>query len=190
MGREPLTAMLRPGVATDQELNDLAQMCGPLLAVRIVLPTGGGHCGCGGDAGEGPTLVALDPADAAVPEKQRAAVQLVGPGRAVADTAWAFLSGGTVALAGVDVVVARVAQLGLVPDPGPVLLALSDLATSLGRTEPAFAPLMRTVAVVGGGVGAATVDGWHAQPTAGVGVPVSTGIGRRQKHSCAHMVLA
>jgi hypothetical protein len=190
MRTEPLRAMLRPGLASDEELNDLAQVCGPVLAVRIVLPTGGGHCGCGSDVGEGPALVALDPADAAVPEEQRAAVRLVRPGRAVADTAWAFLSGGTVALAGVDVVVARVAQLGLVPDPGPVLLALSDLATSLGRTEPAFAPLMRTVAVVGSGVGAATVDGWDAQPTAGVGVPVSTGIGRRHPHSSAHVVLA
>ncbi len=48
----------------------------------------------------------------------------VAPGLAVADTAWALLAGGTVALVGRGVVVHHVASLGAGDGTGPVLLTL------------------------------------------------------------------
>lgn len=183
-----LTAWKRPGLATDAALAALADACGPVLAVRVILPVDGGCCD--GTSGAGPTLVALDPADKALPESQRAPVGLVQPGHAVADTAWAVLAGGTIALAGTDIVVAGVAAIGPVGDAAPVLLALSDLASSLRHTKPDFAPSMRTVAVTGCRVGADHADGWHLLGTRAGGVGVSTGIGGRCEHSVGQMVPA
>jgi len=164
--------MSRPGLATDEQL---AGVGGRVVAVRIVLAAAGGSCACAGPAHDGPALVALDPGDAAVPAAERGAVSRVAPGLAVADTAWAFLAGGTVALVGLDVVVHQVMSLGATGDgPGPVLFTLSDLAVSLGRVDPAHVPPMRTVVVVRGP--GAVPEGWEAEPVEGLAVPVATGI--------------
>lgn len=179
---EPLTAVSHAGLATDAQLADLVVAHGSAVAVRVVLPGLAAPCGCGGPAGAVPSLVAIDPHDAAVPPAQRAAVRLVAPGLAVADVAWAFLAGGTVALAGLDAVVHRVAPLGTAGEPGPVLLAISDLAESLGRTAPEHLPLLRTVVVLRAGAGPVAVPGWETEPTRGDSVALTTGLGAAHVH--------
>ena len=179
----PLHAMSRPGLATDVQLARVGEVCGPVVALRVVLPAVGGACGCGCAVGAGPSFVAVDPSDGAVPDGQRAAVARVAPGRAVADTGWAFLAGGTVALVGLDVVVVETAELGPGDGPGPVLLALSDLAVSLSRTTGEHVPLLRTLVVVEGvGDDDVTLAGWDVEPTWGGAVPVATGLGTSDLH--------
>lgn len=181
MSRGPFQAMWRPGLADDTQIAAVATLCGPVAAMRVVLPSGRQSCGCGnvdGDVGgEGPALVALDPADPAVPRQQRAGVRRVAPGIAVADTAWGFLVGSSIALVGLDVVVAHVCELGLERSPGPVLLALSDVAVSLGRTGVGHMPSLRTVVVVARGTDSLAPEGWVLEPAGNGRVPVTSGLG-------------
>jgi hypothetical protein len=184
---ERLLAFSHPGMASDAALAQLAHDIGPVVAVRLVLPATEGGCGCSSSIGSGPDLVALDPADTTVPTVERDAVGRVGPGLAVVDRAWSFLLGGTIAFAGLDVVVRHVAPLTDASSTGPILVSLADLVASLGNTMAEHAPELRTVVVVRGADARAAAPAWHREPSDLDAVSVMTGV---PADRCAHAFTA
>lgn len=160
------------GLASDEDMTALVAATGPLLAIRLLVSTGG--CGC---EEAGPHMVAIDAADPTVPPAQRAAAAAVGAGVGVVDSGSAHLRGGTVALDGLDVVISSVADLAGGVPAGLVLISLSDLTTSLSRTAARHAPGLRTLAVLGGSPSSPLPgSGWTREHTGDRWAPVSTGL--------------
>lgn len=170
-----LTALLRAGLASDDQLLEVGVALGPTRAVRLLADTG--NTGCSGPSDAGPVLVALDPDDAALPDDQRLAVSGLTRGRAIADHAWAALRGGTIALPGCDVVITRTASLSDCERPGPLLLTLADLAAGLAATALAHAPRVWTLAIVDDVSRSAVPDGWSVVTTSSDGIGAQTGLG-------------
>lgn len=162
------------GLASDEDMAALVAATGPLLAIRLLVSTCGS--GCGGEEA-GPHLVAIAAADPTVPPAERAAAAAVGAGVGVVDSGSAHLRGGTVALDGLDVVISGVADLAGGAAAGLVLISLSDLTASLGRTAARHAPDVRTLAVLGGSPSSPLPgSGWTREHTGDRWAPVSTGL--------------
>lgn len=165
------------GLADDAAMDALTGVAGGrVVAVRLLLPAeeSGCRCGCGG---AGPSMVALQRDDEALPGDERTVLNQLGPGAAVADEGWQALIGGTVALAGLDV---RISASGALSDgtaPGPIVLLLDDLMASIAASPPQHLPVLRTLAVVCGHPRHALArSGWSTLPGRSVAVPVRTGL--------------
>ena len=170
-----VSALLWDGLASDAELDLVALAHGPILAVRLLLRTG--QHGCGGAASpQRPALVALDPAERSLPDGQQQALGGLLPGSAVADETWSWLRGGTVALSGLDVRVAHLAELGDGDVPGPIVVTLADLAAALASTSGDHAPAVWTLVVVADARSGTGPAGWTCVHTAVDGIPVQTGL--------------
>jgi hypothetical protein len=88
-------------------------------------------------------LVAVDPADRALPSATRYALRDLAPGRAIAADTLTELAGGWIAMPGVTIAVAGTAGLG-----GPVVAITFDDAVALLRADGGHRLLVRTTAVV------------------------------------------
>lgn len=169
-----MAALLRQGLATDSVLSTLRLAVGPTLAVRLLMSAAQQGCCCGST--EGPSLVALDPAEEALPGDQVEAVRGLRRGTAVADRTWAALQGGTVALTGLDVLIASSALLASGDEAGPIVLTLADLAAGLTATAEDHAPDIWTLAVVHETLIGEVPEGWRLVATAEDGIAVATGL--------------
>lgn len=170
-----VSALVWDGLAGDAELSLITRTLGPILAVRLLLPTGEHGCRCASST-HGPALVALDPRAVSLPGEQQQALGGLLPGSAVADVGWSSLHGGTVALTGLDVRVDRLARLGGGDVPGPIVVTLADLAASLAATGGDHAPAVWTLVVVSGAGSVTALAGWKRVHTAVDGIPVQTGL--------------
>ncbi len=165
------------GLADDAAVDAIRRAAGGrIVALRLLLPAeaSGCRCGCGG---AGPSMVALDPADEALPRGERTVLGQLAPGVAVADEGWEALIGGTVALAGRDVRILASGALSGGISPGPIVLLLSDLMDSIAASRPQHLPVLRTLAVVCGHPHhALAMSGWTVLPGRSVDVPVRAGL--------------
>lgn len=168
-------AVVWDGLAGDAELSLITRALGPILAVRLLLPTGEYGCRCASSTHR-PALVALDPTEMSLPGEQQLALGGLLPGSAVADVSWSSLHGGTVALTGQNVRVDRLARLGDGDVPGPIVITLADLAASLAATSGDHAPAVWTLVVVSGARSETAPAGWKRVHTAVDGIPVQTGL--------------
>lgn len=139
-----LSALLYDGLADDAAVEAVVGVGRAPVALRLVMAAGACRCG-----GPGPTMVAIDPADAALPARQSDAVRGLRPGTALVDRSWAHLVGGQVALAGRSLVVSTAVDLS--DSCGrcatPLVLTLGDLAASLAETDSAHLPVLTTVLI-------------------------------------------
>ncbi len=115
----------------------------------------------------------------------------MGPGAGVGDLRWPQLLGGTVALAGIDVRIDRLADLSDDGTAGPLLVSLGDLAGSLAATPPDRVPELRTLVVLAEPAPTSLDPGWRHEFVRGSAVPVATGLGTAATgHACGPAVSA
>jgi hypothetical protein len=112
---------------------------GPVLSRRLHIPANRGRSCCGAAI----DLVAVDPADPALPPAIRYALRDLAPGRAIAANTFSELAGGWIAMPGVNIAVAGTAELG-----GPLIAITFDDAVALLRADGGHRLLVRTTAVV------------------------------------------
>lgn len=172
---DEVSALLWDGLAGDAELSQVARALGPILAVRLLLPTGENGCRCA-TSHLGPALVALDLSERALPGGQQQALGGLRPGSAVADEGWSTLHGGTIALTGLDVRITSLARLADGDTPGPIVVTLADLAAALAATSSDRAPAVWTLVVVSDARSGTAPAGWTLVHTAPDGIPVQTGL--------------
>lgn len=174
--RQPrrLVAVVKEGLATDAELATAALQLGAPVAVRLLVASGGSSC-CGSHT-SGPSLVALDPADAALPAAQSLVVRTLQPGVALVDQSWAALAGGSVALPYVDVLITSSQEFSCGDAPAPTLLTLTDLAMGLTATAKEHYPRVQTLIVVDEVAAGVVPDDWRVVGRANDGIPVQTGL--------------
>lgn len=169
-----MAALLREGLATDSELSALQSALGPTLALRLLISAAHQGCGCGSTVG--PSLVALDPGEGALPSDQAQALRGLRRGAAVADRGWAVLQGGTVALTGLDVLIASSAEFASGDEAGPIVLTLADFAAGLTATAEDHAPDIWTLVVVREVLTREVPEGWRVVAIADNGIAVATGL--------------
>lgn len=138
----PVSVLTRRGLASDADLAAVCSSASDVLALRVIVGTGGCRCG-----GPGPDMVAIDPADPLLPVSQATAVRALGPGIALADKTWSHLAGGEIALTGRSLAVLVVDLSGADSAAAPLVITLVDLAASLSASRLEHNPTMVTVLV-------------------------------------------
>jgi hypothetical protein len=123
---------------------------GPLVSRRLHIAAGRSCCGTAID------LVAVDPADSALPPATRQVLRDLAPGRVIAASTFSELAGGWIAVPGVNIAIAGTAALG-----GPVIAITFDDAVALLRADGGHRLLVRTTAVVVGHTPQPAPPGWR-----------------------------
>ncbi|MCV7366820.1 hypothetical protein [Mycolicibacterium duvalii] len=160
-----------PGVAPDEAFDDL----GDVLSRRLHIAAGQGRRCCASET----ELVAVAADDTTLPPATQAALQVSGPGRAVASTALAEVHGGWIAVPGLDIRVVAQTDLG-----GPAIAISYDDAATILAGDRDGRLLVRTVAVVAATAPGAR-GGWRVVGSGLGEVPVSTALVRGHRAGCA-----
>ncbi len=146
-----LTVVERHGVAPDEAFDDLDGV----LSRRLHIEAGDGRPCCAAQI----ELVAVHGADSTLPAATRDALAVLTPGSAVASTELSAVAGGWIALPGVNIRVAAIADLG-----GSVIAISYDDAAALLAADRDGRLVVRTVAVVADAPGRA-LPGWRVVAT-------------------------
>ncbi len=150
-------ALQWPGAAPDHAFD----LLGPVLSRRLHIAAGSPRSCCGATL----DLVAADPADPALSEAERTSLRALTPGRAVASTDLPELSGGWIAVPGIDIRIVGLADLG-----GPVIAITFADAVAMLSGPDARHLTVRTTAVV---AEAAAAPGWNVVRTGATTVPLA-----------------
>jgi hypothetical protein len=144
------TALEWDGLAPDSAFAGLP----PVLAHRLHIAVGEEHHRCCGASGI--ELVAVQPGDLTLPERTRRSLRDLASGHAIASTDLAELTGGWIAMPGVNLRIATTADLG---DDHTVAISLAD-AVALLRAPGSDRLLVRTT-VICEGMPDAVPPGWQ-----------------------------
>jgi hypothetical protein len=144
------TALEWDGLAPDSAFAGLP----PVLGHRLHIAVGEEHRSCCGASGI--ELVAVQPDDLTLPKQVRHSLRDLAPGHAIAAIALAELTGGWIAMPGVNLRIATTADLG---DDHTVAISLAD-AVALLRAPGGDRLLVRTT-VICEGTPDAVPPGWQ-----------------------------
>jgi hypothetical protein len=165
-----LTVLESPGTAPDEAFDEL----GNVLSRRLHIAAGADRRCCTTET----ELVAIAGDDATVPAATRAALELLGPGRAVASVELDAVCGGWISVPGLDIRVVATADLG-----GPAIAVSYDDAAAMLATDRDGRLVTRTVVVTAGRQ--RPVGGWRVVGSDLTEVAVSTALVGGHRIGCA-----
>ncbi|MGE2834528.1 hypothetical protein [Mycobacterium sp. SMC-4] len=160
-----LAVVERPGVAPDEAFDHLDGV----LSRRLHIAVGDDRSCCTAQI----ELVAVHGTDRTLPSATRDALAALAPGSAVASTHVPAVAGGWIAVPGLNIRVAAVADLG-----GPVIAISYDDAAAMLAADRDGRLVVRTVAVVLG-LPDRGLPGWHVVATGADTVALPAGPGHR-----------